>query len=145
MSRIRADGGKAEKLLRSLVWREGLRFRVHRPDLVGRPDIVFSKARVVIFVDGDFWHGRAIQESGIGVMRAQLRGARQGWWISKLRRNIARDRDVTKRLRSFGWQVMRLWETDVLRNPASATARVLHVVRRRNVRLQALGNVSPSS
>jgi DNA mismatch endonuclease (patch repair protein) len=114
MSAVRNKGSKAELLLRRELWRRGFRYRLHRGELVGKPDVVFSRIHVVIFVDSDFWHARTLIDEGEAALRAIIRGKRQQWWVDKLKRNAARDVEVTAALRSSGWTVMRLWESQIL-------------------------------
>lgn len=96
-------------MLRRELWRRGFRYRVDVADLPGRPDIVFTKARLVVFVDGDFWHGRDWSDR-----KARLEtGSNALYWISKIERNIARDRAVIASLEDDGWCVLRVWEGDV--------------------------------
>lgn len=114
MAAVKNKNSLAELALRRELWRRGHRYRLHRRGLVGRPDIVFSAARVVVFVDSDFWHARILVEAGEAALRATIRGPRQEWWIAKLRRNAERDREVTAALRSVGWTVIRVWESEVL-------------------------------
>jgi DNA mismatch endonuclease (patch repair protein) len=117
-------GGKAERALRAALWARGHRFRKHRQDLVGRPDIVFSRRRVVVFCDGDFWHGREWPQ----LRRKLRRRSNADYWIAKIRTNRTRDRRQTALLLAQGWSVIRIWETDVLDNLESAVARIeLHL------------------
>jgi DNA mismatch endonuclease (patch repair protein) len=110
--RNRSRDTKAEVLLRKELWRGGLRYRLHVSDLPGKPDIVFRRARVVVFCDGDFWHGRRWQQR-----REKLaRGANALYWTAKIAANVARDRRNTRALQRAGWTVVRLWETDILRD-----------------------------
>lgn len=110
---VKRTDTRPERLLRSALWRRGLRYRVHCADLPGRPDIVFRAPRVVVFCDGDFWHGRDWPER-----RARLaRGSNPTYWIRKIERNIERDREQTHALRREGWIVIRVWEGDVARDP----------------------------
>lgn len=119
--RTRATNTRAEVVLRKHLWKRGLRYRVHRSDLPGRPDIVFAGPKVVVFCDGDFWHGR-----DWGSRRAKLaRGANADYWISKIESNMARDQGHAKHLRAAGWHVVRLWETDILKQPERAVDEVL--------------------
>lgn len=123
-SNRRADT-KHEVLLRSVLWRMGLRFRKNVKDLPGEPDIVFPRARLAIFCDGDFWHGRDWK-----VRRAKLeRGTNPDCWIAKIETNIARDVRTTKALEEAGWQVMRFWETDIKKNVTQIAERIEQVVR----------------
>lgn len=122
--RNRSRDTKAEVLLRKELWRRGLRYRLYATDLPGKPDVVFRRARVVVFCDGDFWHGRRWQSR-----REKLaRGANALYWTAKIAANVARDRRNTRLLRAAGWTVVRLWETDVLRDVARAAARVERAV-----------------
>ena len=118
----RAEGGKAERALRSAVWRQGLRFRTHVAELPGKPDLVFASRRLCVFCDGDFWHGR-----NWPVLRRQLQArANSEYWVPKIQRNLRRDRRQEAELRREGWTVLRFWETDVLRSP-EAVARILRL------------------
>lgn len=105
MSRQRRRDTAPETALRRELHRRGLRFRVDH-SLVGIPrrrgDIVFTRARLVVFVDGCFWHACPIHGTS-PVTRAE-------WWAQKLERNVARDRDTDARLTNSGWVVLRFWE-----------------------------------
>jgi DNA mismatch endonuclease (patch repair protein) len=108
----RARDTKAEMLLRRQLWKQGLRYRLHDPALPGKPDIIFSKARVVIFCDGDFWHGRNWRSR-----KDKLAGgANARYWLAKIEANIQRDRKRNRQLRALGWTVLRFWETEILRD-----------------------------
>lgn len=123
--RNRARDTKAEMLLRRALWARGLRYRLHDTRLPGKPDIVFRQARLVVFVDGDFWHGRDWRRR-----RAKLaRGSNAGYWIPKIEANIARDRKITRALKKAGWIVLRFWETDVLEAPDQITDEIRGAVR----------------
>jgi len=116
----RREGGKAERLLGQALWRAGLRYRKHATILPGRPDFVFTRVKVCVFCDGDFWHGRDWD-----TLRERLaRRANPAYWLAKIGRNVERDREQTERLTALGWHVVRLWETDILRDPAAAASRV---------------------
>lgn len=102
--------------LRRELWGRGRRYRLHFSGLMGNPDLVFIGPRVVVFVDGDFWHGRTLVEEGREAWAAVFRGQRKTWWLNKLSRTVERDREVTRTLESQGWRVIRLWESQVLRD-----------------------------
>jgi DNA mismatch endonuclease (patch repair protein) len=88
--------------------------------LPGRPDVVFPGARVAVFVDGDFWHGRDWE-----ARREKLsRGNNPGYWVAKIRRNIERDQEKTRHLQEQGWTVLRLWESEVQADLDGAVRRV---------------------
>ncbi len=118
--RNRSRDTKAELLLRKELWRRGLRYRLHAPDLPGKPDIVFRAAGLVVFCDGDFWHGRHWKKR-----RQKLaRGTNAPYWTAKIAANVTRDRRNTRTLQQAGWRVVRLWETDILRDVAAAAVTV---------------------
>jgi DNA mismatch endonuclease (patch repair protein) len=117
MSAIRGKDSKAEIALRRELHRRGLRYRLHARDVLGKPDLVVRSRKVAVFVDGDFWHGNAHRLRGLDRLE-DLFPTNCEWWMKKLRRNMERDREVTTTLRSDGWQVVRVWESDVLSNPA---------------------------
>jgi DNA mismatch endonuclease (patch repair protein) len=115
---------KHELVLRRQLWAQGLRYRKHVTGLPGRPDIVFRAARVIVFCDGDFWHGRNWEER----KRKLEVGHNAPYWLAKIERNMERDRARTALLESEGWTVLRFWETDVLRDPRSAADRIQRAV-----------------
>ena len=102
----------------------GLRYRKNVGALRGKPDIVFVRARVVIFCDGDFWHGRNWEE-----LNSKLcRGTNAEYWLSKIESNIERDMLNNALLKADGWSVLRLWETDIKRDPQAAARLVKEAV-----------------
>lgn len=117
---------QCEMLLRKALWGAGLRYRLSATELPGRPDIVFKKAKVVVFVDGDFWHGRHLKKR----LRQLARGHNSAYWTQKLLANVTRDRRVNRKLRGNGWQVMRFWEGDVKSDSRIIASRILKLVRR---------------
>lgn len=124
MRSVRRRGTEAELRLEAAL-REGcLCFRTHVELLGCTPDIVFSADRLVVFVDGDFWHGRLMLERGPIAFRRSFRGRSRTFWIAKITRNIDRDARQVRRLRRHGWSVMRLWEKDVLKDPSACAAAV---------------------
>jgi DNA mismatch endonuclease (patch repair protein) len=123
----RSADTKHELLLRSELWRRGLRFRKNRADLPGKPDIVFASARVAVFCDGDFWHGRNWQR-----LSSQLqKRANPDYWCRKIQANRVRDKRTTVSLAKLGWRVIRLWENDIHANPQNAADDVERAVRER--------------
>lgn len=107
MRRIRSKDTTPERKLGSVLWGKGLRYRKHRKDLPGKPDFVFSQKRVVVFVDGEFWHGHD------WVRRRARIGSNRSYWLSKIERNMERDKLVGKALAHRGWLVLRFWARDI--------------------------------
>ncbi|MGY1653309.1 very short patch repair endonuclease [Geodermatophilus sp. SYSU D01119] len=126
MSKVRSKDSKAEKALRRVLHRHGLRYRLHARDLIGSPDLVNRSRKIAVFVDGDMWHGNPGEPARRGrVSFADLFPTRTEWWLEKIERNRARDQYVTASLESAGYRVIRLWERDVLSDPEAAAAEVI--------------------
>lgn len=107
MARIRAKGSKPEMMVRRLVHRLGYRFRLHRKDLPGTPDLVFPGKRKIIFVHGCFWH----QHSGCKL--ARMPKSKVDFWGPKLALNRSRDAKHLSELEKLGWDVLVLWECEL--------------------------------
>lgn len=133
MSRVGSTDTRMEVELRSSLHRQGLRFRKNVAALPGKPDIVFTRAKVAIFVDGDFWHARILKESGLEALRASLKTNNREFWVTKLQRNYERDVAVTKALEELGWTVVRFWERDLKRNMTDSVRNISSVLRKNNV------------
>ena len=130
MAAIRGRENRTDVALRRELHGLGLRFRKYVRALPGSPDIVFASAKVAVFVDGDFWHGRLLQERGLKAVRETLRTPNRDYWIAKLQRNSARDLKVDDDLRLAGWKVIRVWESDAKDSMARMARRIAAVVRR---------------
>ncbi len=109
MSNIRAKGMKPEMAVRRLVHAMGYRYRLHRNDLPGKPDLVFLGRRKVIFVHGCFWHQHPDPTCNI----ARRPKSNQHYWLPKLEHNVTRDVKHQARLAELGWSVLVVWECDV--------------------------------
>ena len=104
MSRIKSKGMKPEMKVRRLLHSLGYRYRLHRPDLPGRPDLVFPSRRMVVFVNGCFWHAHP------NCPRVRIPATNRDYWQSKLLRNRNRDKRNIASLEESGWAVMTIWE-----------------------------------
>ncbi len=107
MAAVRSKNTKPEMLVRRLAHRMGYRYRLHRADLPGKPDLVFPSRRKVIFVLGCFWH----QHSGCPF--SHVPKSNVAYWAPKLERNQARDREHMRALRADGWKCLVLWECEL--------------------------------
>lgn len=107
MSKVKNKNTDIELLLRSKLWSLGYRYRVNHK-MIGNPDIVFLKNKITIFCDGDFWHGRTYNADSKKY---------KTFWKDKIAKNIARDNEVNKKLKSEGWRVLRFWKTEILKSP----------------------------
>lgn len=113
---------KPEIALRRELWRRGLRYRIDMAAVPGRrrADIVFTRGRVVVYVDGCYWHSCPDH--------ATVPKANREWWVAKLRANVERDRDTDARLAAAGWEVVRVWEHEA---PMEAADRIEAALGRR--------------
>lgn len=110
MSKIKSKRTKAEILLSKRLWAEGIRYRLNYKKLPGSPDIAITKEKIVIFVDGEFWHGKDWE-----VKKTRIKNNSE-YWIEKIEENIARDQRNNDRLIELGWLPIHFWERDVLKN-----------------------------
>ena len=106
MSRIRGGDTKPEMAVRSVFHHLGYRFRLHRKDLPGRPDIVLPKHRTVVFVHGCYWHRHP------GCKLAYTPKSRADFWTAKFHENVERDGRQQRDLRALGWRVVVIWECE---------------------------------
>ena len=112
MSRIRSKDTSIELILRKALWHHGIRYRKNYKKLPGTPDIAITKYRIAIFCDSEFFHGKDWE-------KLQLRlanGSNSSYWLKKISRNIERDQDVERTLRSWEWTVIRFWGYDITKN-----------------------------
>ena len=120
MSRVKDKDTGLERRVRSELHGRGLRFRKHVKELPGKPDIVFSKAKVAVFLDGDFWHGYRFPSWEHTV---------SDFWKVKIYKNRQRDLKNHRQLRNKGWTVIRLWQHEVERDLEHSIERILSAVR----------------
>jgi len=110
MRKIRSKGMLPEMRVRSLVHRMGFRFRLHRKDLPGTPDLVFPSRRKAVFVHGCFWHQHP--SSVCKIVRKPK--SNLDYWLPKLDRNVQRDKEHRKNLNRMGWKVLVVWECETV-------------------------------
>lgn len=103
MSRIRSKDTDPELIVRKQLWREGFRYRLHVLGLPGKPDLVFPALRIVVFVDGCYWHGHSCQ-------KGRVPRSNSSFWAAKFAANKARDKRNRSRLNALGWSVETVWE-----------------------------------
>lgn len=132
MSRIRSRDTKPEIRFRKLLWLCGLRgYRLHSK-LPGKPDVVFSRARLAIFIDGCFWHSCPECSDGRGPSSNTL------YWDAKRTLNRKRDERRTREIRAMGWTVLRIWEHEVMKRADECVNRVEKLLRGSKAKLNKL-------
>lgn len=113
MQHIRSKDTAIELKLRKALWEKGYRYRKNYKDLPGKPDIVLTKYKIVIFCDGEFFHGKDWE-----VLKPKLENSNNGeFWIKKISRNIERDNEVDNELLFLGWTVIRFWGDEIKKDP----------------------------
>jgi DNA mismatch endonuclease (patch repair protein) len=122
MSKIGSKGTKPELKLRKALWAIGLRYRINYKKLKGSPDILILGHKMVIFVDGEFWHGYKWKDK-----KKKIKTNR-GFWIPKIERNIQRDMETNKELRSLGYTVVRFWEHEIEKSLNDCVMKVLAIL-----------------
>ena len=112
MQAVKNKDSQIELLLRQELWSRGLRYRKNVNRIYGKPDIVFIGKKIAVFCDSEFWHGYNWEE------RKKDFKSHQEFWIPKIERNIERDVEVTEKLESEGWTVIRFWGNEIKKNTA---------------------------
>ena len=112
MQHIRSKDSGIEISLRKALWKKGYRYRKNYAALPGKPDIVLTKEKIVIFCDGEFFHGKDWE-----VLKPRLEKSNNSeYWINKISRNRERDNEINKKLLFMGWTVIRFWGNDIKKN-----------------------------
>lgn len=123
MSRIPGKDTSPEKLLRSLLHADGYRYRLHAKELPGKPDIVFRKRKVAIFVHGCFWHRHS------GCKQATIPKENADFWQEKFSKNVERDERHVSALESAGWKVATVWECELEKHPDECAKGIKKLLR----------------
>lgn len=117
-----ATGTRCERLLAAELRARGFSFSESARAIPGRPDFIFEQERLLIFCDGDFWHGRRWPQ-----LRSTLaEGSNGDYWVRKIQANRSRDRRHDRLLTEAGWRVLRLWEGDILASPGTCAELIAH-------------------
>lgn len=120
MSRVKSKNTKPETLIFSLLNKAKVKYRKHYP-IAGKPDTVFLKERVAVFIDGEFWHGK-------NYLREKDKLPQ--FWVKKIGDNIKRDRRTTRRLHSEGWHIIHFWGKKIIRHPENSLQRILRFLEK---------------
>lgn len=125
MQAIKNKDSKIEILLRKELWNRGLRYRKNVNSIYGKPDIVFFSKKVAVFCDSEFWHGYNWE------LRKKDFKSHQEFWIPKIERNMERDREVTRKLESEGWTVLRFWGNEIKENTKQCADKIIKVIQQK--------------
>ena len=125
MSMIKSHDTQAEIILRKELWRRGLRYRKNYAGVYGKPDILFLRKQIAVFIDGEFWHGYNFND-----IKNRLKSNR-AFWIEKIQHNIERDLEVTQFLTKQGWIVLRFWTFEIKNDLKFCADRIGQTVKNR--------------
>lgn len=115
MSRVKSKNTKPEILIFSLLKKAGYKFRRHYR-ITGKPDVAFLEHKVAVFVDGEFWHGKDFNN---------LKDKLSPFWKRKIGNNLKRDRLINKLLKLSGWEIIRLWDKEILKQPNQSIKKII--------------------
>lgn len=118
MQQIKCKDSQIELLLRKALWKKGYRYRTNVKSVYGCPDIAFIGKKIAIFCDSEFWHGYDWER------RKGDFKVRQEFWIPKIERNMARDKEVTEKLEADGWIVLRFWGKEIKSNLSNCVEKI---------------------
>lgn len=124
MASIPTSGSRIETVLSRAMWAAGIRYRRQYRKLPGKPDFVIVRARIAIFCDSSFWHGRNWPASA-----AAFRTNRE-FWIPKIERNVHRDAEVNASLAHLGWSVYRFWDDEILNRTDKCVNKVISAMKK---------------
>lgn len=124
MSRVKQKDTLIEIDLRRALWKSGLRYRKNYKKLPGKPDIVFLKQKLAVFCDSGFWHGKNWE-----VNKTKFT-SNKDFWINKIERNMARDKNTDKLLEAMGWKVLRFWDDEINDNLNTCLSTIKQVLKR---------------
>ena len=122
MSKVRGRDTKAEVKLRKFLWSIGIRYHKNVKRLPGKPDIVIGKYRLIIFIDGEFWHGYNWKRK-----KHEIRTNR-GFWIPKIERNMQRDAMLNNFYKRKGWTILRFWEHELKKEFHVCVKKILDII-----------------
>jgi DNA mismatch endonuclease (patch repair protein) len=123
MRAIKSKNTKSEVLLAKALWHRGHRYRKHVKSIFGTPDIAFSKYKIAIFVDSEFFHGKDWD-----LLKARLNSNKE-FWHTKIERNMEKDRKVNETLSAKGWTILRFWSDQVQKNLSTVIATIeMHLI-----------------
>ena len=127
MVAVRNKDTGIELLLRKELWSRGIRYRKNVTKIFGKPDIAFIGKKVAVFCDSEFWHG-----FNWDVKKYEIK-SRKEFWIPKIERNIARDKEVNQSLQEQGWTVLRFWGKVIKRDPAACADLIVKVLKEKDL------------
>jgi len=128
MSAIKSTDTKPEVFFRKALWKWGIRYRKN-VKLYGKPDIAIKKYKLVIFIDGDFWHGNNWKIRNLPSFESELAGY-SDFWKNKILSNILHDKKVNKYYNSMNWNILRFWQSDIEKNLNECIIKTIDIIKK---------------
>ena len=125
MQQVKSKDSQIELLLRKELWNRGIRYRKNVRKIYGNPDITFIGLKIAVFCDSEFWHGYDWEHR-----KADFK-SHQEFWIPKIERNMERDKEVTQKLESDGWIVLRFWGNEIKKKTTECANRIEDAIKER--------------
>lgn len=122
MRNIRSKGTKPERIITKILRQKGIYFTQHLKKVYGKPDVTFLRKKVAVFVDSDFWHRHP--------ENFQMPKTNRDYWEKKIQRNVNRDKEINQKLKKEGWNVVRIWESEIKKAPDKCVNRILKAIGR---------------
>lgn len=122
MREVKSENTQLEIIVRSALWKRGLRFRKNVKSLPGKPDIVFSRLRLAIFIDSCFWHGCPYH--------FRMPKSNVNYWNEKINRNKQRDEELNKKYKEMNWKIIRIWEHEIMKDLESIIDKIEVIVEK---------------
>lgn len=122
MKNIRSKGTKPERIISKKLKQKGIYFTQHAKKVYGKPDITFLRKKVAVFIDSDFWHRHP--------ENFQMPKTNRDYWENKIQRNVERDKEVNEVLTREGWDIIRIWESEIKENSDECVERILQAINR---------------
>ena len=126
MQAVKNKDTEIERILRKELWQRGLRYRKNSNKVFGHPDIVFIGRKVAVFCDSEFWHGYDWENRKNDIK------SNRDFWISKIERNIERDKEVNAALEAGGWKVLRFWGEEIKKNEKACADLIINALKERD-------------
>ena len=126
MQAVKSKDTAIELLLRKELWSRGIRYRKNVKSIIGKPDIAFIKKKVAVFCDSEFWHGFDWEHK-----KSDIKSSRD-FWIPKIEKNIARDKEVNDALAADGWIVLRFWGQQIKKDVKACADLIVAALKERN-------------
>ena len=121
MSKIRSKNTKAELVVFRELRKRKIHFQKHYKKVAGSPDVAIPRKKIAVFIDGDFWHGRNFQKDKNRLPKK--------YWRKKIETNIVRDKKNRTKLKRQGWKILRVWESEIIKNHATATSKISKFIK----------------